>query len=147
VSATQSMQDERREAIDGMRAFADWLEEHPDAEVPASYEVGCVHLVASAEELTSLARSLGGRWEKRVDDDAFRLCRMIGGFRYTLYASRGTVCTGRKVTVTKTVTERDPAVVEAALAAIPEVTREVEVEETVWDCPESLLAESPAEAA
>lgn len=49
------------------------------------------------------------------------------------------------VTRTKTVTERDPAAVEAALAAIPEVTREVKVEETVWDCPESLLAESQVE--
>lgn len=125
-----------------LRAVAAWLESHPEVDV---HEVALGHYVEQrvsvygldADRMGKLAREIGGRWDKHVDELLFTLKQEIApGVALELTASRERVCE-RVVTGTTIVTEPDPE----ALAAVPTVTREVETFE--WRCA-PLLAEAAA---
>jgi ABC-type sulfate transport system substrate-binding protein len=127
--------EERAGKIAQLRAFADFLEAHPEARriySPAVYDV-----VHSRAEMAARIKALGGKWDKDEDGESFKVRQTIAGVQYVIFAAREDVCT-RVVTGTKEVlrTEADPD----AVAALPKRTYTETVEDVQWVCPESLLA-------
>ncbi len=107
-----------------------------DYTAPAYVTMRC-HDPYSRQGLALLARKLGGRWEKEIDDFHFMLKQTIDGVELALYVSRATVCErvviGKKTTI---VEAPDPIAVDA----LPKTTRRVEEDVVEWRCPPSLLA-------
>ena len=114
---------ERQAFTAGLRAVADWLDEHPEVGLPfprlAIYSSSYGHGRA-IEEGAAFARA-AGRCEKSTDEgtDRFNLTRTFGPIALIWTATRSAVC--EKSTVTKTVEE--------------------------WVCPDSLLREADERAA
>lgn len=123
----------RQEAIDGLRAFADFLEQHPDSALPAAGDLYICDYQYSRDGLTKRARDLGGRWDKREGDTYFNLIRRFGPVEYSIYTNREQVCE-RVVVGTEEVEVPDPDV------EVPMVTKTVEKVE--WRCADSLLREA-----
>lgn len=133
---------DRQAYVDGLRALAAVLEEHPEVPLPwdgTGSEITChfLHGDGPRAAMAAAARAIPCAWSKDVrDDDYFDLHGQLAGLKIKLTAFRDAVCT-RVVTGVSTVTEevQDPD----ALAAVPKVTVTREVEEITWDCG-SLLA-------
>ena len=128
---------ERASRIAELRAFADFLDAHPEADPiysPAVYDI-----VHTRQEMAAKIKALGGKWDKDEDGESFKVRQKISGVEYVIFAARENVCT-RVVRGTKEVTrtKSDPD----ALAALPKVTYTETVEDVEWICPESLLAGS-----
>ena len=83
------------------------------------------------EDLLAAAREIGGDWEKSADAYFFTICGRWNGMAVYLHVDRAKVCTARTV--------------KKVLPAQPELP-EREVEETVWDCPDSILRPTLSEA-
>lgn len=136
---------ERAAYIEGLRQVADWLEAHPEVELPwLGFEPKLsIYLVgyAQREPLAAIARAMGSFEKIANGDDYFQIVRRFAGIAVVAQASRDEVC--EKVVVgTTEVTEEVPDPV--ALAAVPKVTVTKTVEQVEWRCG-SLLA--PAVAA
>jgi len=106
-----------RAYIDGLRAFADFLEKKPDL-IPIS-KFNPYILCDTAEEFALFVRKLG-RGEKQANDTAMRVNRMFGPHMLTIYISREQVCTKVKVGTRKVLKE------------VPTYTTQ-EVEEDVYE--------------
>lgn len=145
---TNSTEQDRRAAYTaGLRQLADILDNHP--EVPLPYEGSLrdagrfsfhfLHLGEEARtEMASVRRALGVPLEKTISHDKyFDLKGNLHGLYFTLTAFRKDVCQ-RVVVATREVevTEPDPK----AVAALPTVTRKVEIEDVEWVCSPILAA-------
>ncbi len=118
---------------DGLRALADWLDQHPDAAAEFPRLEATAYADDSPEGLRFWAKAFGNA-EKVYDGELFRLRRTFGA-NVTLNALfwRSTVC--RKV-VTGTV--------EIPEEHIPARIIPARVEETVeWICDDPILAVTP----
>lgn len=114
---------------EGLRQLADWIESHPDVEVPYDLRNGLTIFTYSKEDLAKVARSLG-KCTKKSDDLSYTVTRNFGPIEVSGYASRGSVCQRVKVGTQK-VQKPDPEFTPPM----------IEVEEDIyeWQCPESLL--------
>jgi len=120
----------RNDVIQGLRDFADFLENNPEVKAPAAPNKYFV-LVHTVQELV-IATKLLGDATKGADDTSFYVERDFGTFKVQYFLPRGNVCTAKTVTkITKMNRILVPAVTEEV---------DVEVEATEWDCPKSLLA-------
>ncbi len=115
----------RTEQIADVRALLDYLEARPNVPMP---DLSVFDAFAAADNLRAIGKAMGG-FDKRVVGGFFILFRRFGSVALEINFYRNEVCTARKVG-TKTV---------EAVPAQPE--REVDVYE--WDCPPSVLAETP----
>lgn len=133
---TQSEQ--RADTISGLRAFADFLEANPKVGMPFG-SVLTLNSVDDAAGMAAEAKGMGGRWEKFEGvEGLFQLRRDFGPCAsHRISTKRANVCERIvKGTCEVTVTEPD----QAAVDALPKVTRTETVEDVEWVCPESLLA-------
>jgi len=136
--------DPRADYIDGLRQIADFLEAHPDVDLPhlnsvitGKFEDTLNIFIVDGDQkakLATIARAMG-RAEKLMAGGDVRVIRRFAGITLVAQASRSEVCE-RIVTATREVTEEipDPKALAAATAAVPliPVTR---IEETVeWRC-------------
>lgn len=140
--------EQRTEYIAGLRKLADVLEGHP--EVPLPYEGShpqyarmTFHFLFADDPRAAMAatrRALGVPLEKKVsaNDQYFDLSGNLRGLHFSMTAYREAVCE-RVVVASREVevTEPDPE----AVAALPQVTRLVTVEDVEWKC-SPLLAEA-----
>lgn len=114
----------RIEQIADARAVLDWLENHPEVELPYDFRYGfLIAGINTKDELATLARAFGES-EKEFVDDGFYLRKRFGGTQLYAYTARQEVCE-RVVVGTEEVPER----------VIPASTREV----VEWRCHEPLL--------
>jgi hypothetical protein len=113
---------DRQELIDGLRAFATFLEEHPEVPTPigACFDV----FVKTKEQVAALARIVGGRLAKETTENWFFLRRHFGPIQYDINCARDLVCE-RVVTGTRTVA--------AVTLAAKEAVNIPEHEEDVWE--------------
>ncbi len=102
----------------GLRAIADWYDEHPEAPVPYAPRIG-VSADDNVETARSIARMLG-KADKAFSDSTFSLSRTFGGVILDFVFWRSAVCT-KRVVGTKTI---------PAKPAAPERIEEV----VEWDC-------------
>lgn len=117
------------EFTDGLRAMADWFDQHPEWEDDAA---ACTSVVLTADKLAAFALAMG-KSEKEADEHTFGLRRRFAksvslrGFTW-----RDAVCERVKVGE-RTVSRLVP----------PEGVQMVEVDEVEdvyeWRCPESIL--------
>ena len=128
------------EFVAGLRAIADWYEQHLEIDTPLNptIMVSSFSSDETPELVAQVARALG-TFKKTYSSDLFKLTKDFGGASLDFLFYRNAVCT-KRVVKTETVTEMvpDPA------APKIEVTREREIVE--WDCP-PLLAREVTEAA
>ncbi len=132
---------ERHEYIKGLRDLADFLEQHPDfpsLPLDGGSALTIMSYTLTREQLASMPRTLGGRWDKDADDTYYHLRRRFGPHQVQLYTSRGDVCERVQVG-TRTVQQPAPDA-----PPVPMVDVEVPVYE--WRCPDSLLADVPVTA-
>lgn len=134
---------ERASYIDGLRALADVLEDHPEVPLPhdGHGDSGIAIMFLSGTDprsaLAAAARAIPCNWRKDASDAAgdypayFDMYGSLHGLKLHLTAYRDAVCE-RIVTGTREVTEmvKDPA----ALAAVPEVEVTRTVEDIEWVC-------------
>ena len=121
------MSDERKELIDGLREFADFLESHPGAPTPSlgRFDVFC----AFKEEFQNAIKAVGGKMEKQHEyQSVMALRRKFGPLEYDINISRSEICD--KVVTGKRIVAAVPAV-----EAIPEHEEEV----IEWKCGTVLL--------
>jgi len=142
----------RQAYIDGLRALAAVLQEHPEIDLPTDGRR--VPLAwnfwddDAREQMAAAARALPCDWRKSVSNGSegeasyFDLYGSLAGLKIRLTAYRDAVCT-RVVTGVSQVAEEVPD--PEALAAVPKVMITREVEEVTWDCG-SLLAPAAASA-
>ena len=127
------------EFVAGLRAMADWYEQHPELDTPTSALMVSSFASDETPELAAQVAQAMGTFKKNYSDSIFTLTKSFGGASLQFLFYRNAVCT-KRVVKTETVTEwvPDPA------APKVEVTREREIVE--WDCP-PLLAREVSEAA
>jgi hypothetical protein len=127
--------------IAGLREIADFLETHPDVELPylTSIQTGRwentldVYLTGSGQraQLAAYGRALG-KFEKTANSgDRFKIFRRFGGITLVVSAGRDEVCE-RVVVGTTEVTREvpDPEI----LATVPTITVTEMVDEVRWEC-------------
>lgn len=77
----------RKDAIASLRgyaAYADFMEAHPEAQVPYRPEV--YHLVRSRREMVAVMKALGGKWdEEKSSGGTFRMRQEIAGIPYVVF--------------------------------------------------------------
>lgn len=134
TTETDTLTDEQRAWIEGLRELADFVEAHPEIDAASTFTLNL--WMHEKSDLADWMKRLGGKWDKYTGLDAyFIMRRMFGPHRIELNANREAVCERTQVG-TKTVEKPDPEL----LAAVPLVTVEEPVYE--WKCPDSLLAEA-----
>ena len=116
-----------QQLIDGLRACAAFLENHPSFPQPLATRLDV--FTYSKDEFQALVRELGGFAQKRAMGDLYFITRDFGGIALDINISRGELC--ERIVATRIV----PAEPEIVIAAKPE--REEEVVE--WKCPEGIL--------
>jgi hypothetical protein len=126
----------REEYIDGLRAFANLLENVPELEIPThggfagtSDKIQWLLFGGpTAEEQKArtgaIIRSIPGKWSKRDTADLFRAHMDLFGLALEVVVSRDAVCE-RKVVGTRKVTKQIP---------VKHETVEVEEDVVEWDC-------------
>jgi len=138
----------------GLRQLADWLELHPEVQLPyiGSYVTGCdlpslpIYLGQAwgSEDvrtvLADVARAMGNATKATSYGGDYQVWRAFGGLAVYAQADRDEVC-DRIVVATHEVTEMvpDPQVV----AAAPLVAVVTTVEDVEWRCRPLLAAQSP----
>lgn len=135
MSTTQSDATEGVEYANGLRALADLMDAHPEL---AGYDVTRNVFVQSLDEMTALARKIGGTWTKHSLGDYLFLRREVApGVRVEINIQHHLACE-RVVVGTETIEREvpDPEQVEQ----IPLVTVTETVEKVEWRCPPSFLA-------
>ena len=149
---------ERAAYTRGLREIADWLDAHPEVDLPhlgsgalpddvPSLNIYVLSWTGDARaRLAAVGRAMG-RFDKVVTDigpkGRMNLVRQFGGVRIVASADRDEVC--RRVVVSSHEVEvevPDPSVV----ATVPLVKVKQLVEEVRWECP-PLLADEPARVA
>lgn len=116
-----------RDAIDGFRALAAWLEQHPQPFLcPQTIHI----LPPTKKSFAEAVRGVGGV-QKKVGDTWYYCAKRFGTIEVCWALQREHICE-RVVIGTQTV----PAEPEKVLPAMPE--RVVEIVE--WKCPESIFA-------
>ena len=125
----QSITDEQQAWLDGLRAMADWFEQHPEW-IDESYPAWVNIYPSSKANLARLTKDLG-RVEKIHDENLFYVRRRFGPHQIDGNVMRQEVCR-RVVTGTKQIPER----------VVP--AHEEEVVE--WECSPSLLGDAPGGA-
>lgn len=136
----------------GLRRLADFLDDHSELCPADTSSFTCNRWVMSSknEILATLLRAVGAG-EKVFDDNKIGIRRKFGPHTLGVYDWRSSTCE-KKVVGTKDVTK----VVESR-ADVPKTARNVKAvtetvttyvyedteEETEWECPPSLLADSP----
>ena len=126
---TASLADKLREAID-------FLEAHPDLPEPyytISHRLswGFHNSDEAAADMAAIVRAIGGKWDKNIDEEYYRLDSRVGGLDLEVWAFRKQVCE-RVSTGTVEVTVDVPTAFES-------VTKTVETFE--WQC-KPILAEA-----
>lgn len=132
------MKYDRQAYIDGLRALATVLEDHPEVELPVE---GTILPLAfnfwgddARERMAAAARAIpAGAWAKQAGDTYFKLDGKLAGLNVQLAAHRDAVCT-RVVTGT----EDREVEEEVTPAVVRKVVKSVEVVE--WQCG-SILAD------
>ena len=104
---------ERQGLIDGLRAFADFLEQTPDA--PTPYGSGQYDAFAyTKEQLNEFRVAVGGKLDKKATGDYFFLQKTFGPINYDINIARERICekivTGKRIV--PAVPEREEDVVE-----------------------------------
>lgn len=139
---------ERAAFTTGLRQIADWLDAHPEVPLPylSSVATGRYeptlpwYLMAGERDVIAAMGRAMGTFDKRGDDDKFRIFRRFAGIAVCAQIDRDEVCE-RVVIGTREVTEEVPD--PEALAAVPKVTVTTTVEDVEWRCM-PLLAEGGA---
>ena len=122
------------EYADGLRQVADWLEAHPDIDMPSN-EIGCFSM-NTKEQAARVLMALKP-CNKVYGDSLFSITRQFGPIILRYYFNRNQVCTPR-VVGTKVVPARPERLIEA--------TPEHVVEVIEWDCEPILPANATTEA-
>ena len=120
-----------KEYADGLRQIADWIEAHPDIEVPETELSG--YGMHSKEDAAKVLMALKP-CKKLYGDSLFSIVREFGPITLKFVFSRNQVCTPR-VVGTKVV----PATPERIIEAMPEHVVEI----IEWDCEPILTAPQP----
>lgn len=148
---------ERAAYTQGLREVADWLDAHPEVELPyltskatGTWEPTLTIMLGSwsddqREQMATTGRAMG-QFAKHAnpDGDRFAIYRRFAGIALAVTADRDEVCE-RVVVSTKEVTEEVPD--PEALKAVPTVTVTKTVEEVRWECRPLLAEPTPAVAA
>ncbi len=101
VGEARSPEQRRAEAIAGLRAFADWLEQHPETEGSPLIGEGLrmVEFPVEPERLVERMRTLGAPWEIVQDSSQVRFRKSFGEFAgYELLISAERLGEERQVT-------------------------------------------------
>ncbi len=114
------MKPNREELVKGLRAAADFFEQHPDFPMPYG-DCNFDLFVGSKQELREVTRGTGA-WDKVAEGTYFMLRKMFGPVKIDVNISRDQVC--ERIVVGTTV--------------IPARPEEV-VENVEWRCSESLF--------
>ena len=124
---------EKRTAfVAGLRAAADWYEQHPAVKPPHQYPYMISNFaVDGLADMKAVAEALG-TCDKETTDSFYRLKRNIGNVILEFVSHRATVCE-RVVVGTKMVSRQVP--VYAAPEPVEYRTEEVEEEIVEWRCP------------
>ena len=126
-----SKTDDRRALIQGLREFADFLE-NTTAPMPCGAQFDA--FIYTKEDLGKTAKDIGGKFEKFFCAEWAGLRRRFGPIRYDVNVKREQVCR-LVVTGTKEVPER----------VIPETVIPAHIEDiTTWECDEPILEGSRA---
>lgn len=121
---------ERADKIAGIRLFVDWLEQHPEVELPVSL-TDISQYVFTRHELATIAKALG-KASKSPSDDYFGVERTFGEISYRAFTERDKVC--RAVVV--------------GTELVPEEVRPAYERKIVeWQCDDPLLSSLPAQPA
>lgn len=148
TTETKTNPDPRAEYIRGLREIADWLEAHPEVQLPylKTTQTGAhedtleIYLVGNDQkaQLATIARAMGKAEKVTIDSlQRFNLVRRFAGIAVVAVANREEVCE-KRVLRTETVTEVVPD--PEYMAAAPLVEREKVKEVVKWVCPPSILA-------
>lgn len=143
---------ERAAYTQGLREIADWLDAHPEVELPYLNSSSTGSLVPTLtimlgswnddqrEQMATIGRAMG-TFDKhaRPNGDRFTIYRRFAGIVLAATADRDEVCE-RVVVATREVTEEVPD--PEALAAVPLVSVTKTVEDVEWVC-RPLLAGTP----
>ena len=135
------------EYADGLRQVADFLEAHPEIELPES-TLNCYRLYnKEAVAVTARALSSGGRCAKVYEESIVLLKRVFGPIELCYLGSRSNVCERVQVGTKIEPEHIIPAQAEQFIPAqaeqfIPE--REVQV--YGWRCPSLLAPDEPVSA-
>jgi hypothetical protein len=127
------MDKSEREYVEGLRAMADFLEEHPEG-IPTYTGIVIDHYPGTKADLVAKAREIGGKWDKADLGSIFLLKQSFGPHSIEINVDRSEVCERVATGEMETVTMTDPNA--------PKITVTQPVYE--WKCPESLLADAEA---
>ncbi len=129
---------DRDEWLIGMRAFCDWIEAHPEVDMP-QYNLGanqfnCIEFYMEDKAgIAAFVRALPGDAEKDYSGGTFYVASTISGLHVRANVNREAVCERVVVGTEKKVREQLPEGVE-----YEKVEYEADVVE--WVCTEPLLA-------
>lgn len=114
--------------VAGLRAVADFLDDHPDFPTPSTYSIPAFQSGAwTPADFARCASMLGGTRSKDANDNWIEVRRPFGPLTLVVFSSRDAVCEKRIVGV---------ETVEVDEEVTPAVTRKVTVEREIveWDC-------------
>jgi hypothetical protein len=127
----------RNEYIEGLRALARALEQHPELELPHTGTGSYVTVIPygpdeQRQQLAAWASAMPGKKDKAASDNGqYYLIGAFRGLRVKLICERADVCTRVVTGTTEVTTEvKDPE----ALAAVPTITVTEVVEQVEWRC-------------
>jgi hypothetical protein len=131
-----SKADPRAGYVQGLRALADILEQHPEVPLPftgtgTDLTFHFLHGDNPRAELVTAVRAFPGVKDKKVWDNYYDVSLTLHGLKVSMTAFRDVVCT-RVVTGTETVTREVPDA--DALASVPTTTITETVETVEWIC-------------
>lgn len=131
------MENERQQKIDSVRRFCDFLESHPEFNLPSVFSDKFNVFVDGKEAFTAHVRMLGSG-SKSADSTFFRFTRDFGAsVNVELIEYRAAICERVIVGTRETETEEvDPI----AIASLPKVKIKRTEEIVEWRCPEAILA-------
>ena len=123
-----------QDTIDGLRKFCDWLEANPQPK----YDV-CetnLQICPDAERFSGVAKSIGGKMQKRINGDLFCLdAELSAKVKLAIVVKRDAVC--ERVKVGERVIPAQPEV-ELPAKVIPAKAEVIE-EIYEWKCAESIF--------
>jgi hypothetical protein len=132
---------EHTDYANGLREIADWIEAHPEVEIPEN-NISCYTMNTKADA-SRVLRSMSP-CKKEYSSELFQIKRKFGPITLSYVMYRKAVCVA-KVVGKKVVPEtREPArTIEIPEKVTPEHTEDI----IEWDCTEPLLTAEKQEAA
>lgn len=128
-----AMTEYQRDYIDGLRAAANLMEQHPEM-VPNYSPVTFYRFAKTKKELAQLGLTLGNA-QKSADTAWFNVTRKFGPHSFQVTIAREEVCEKKVIgTVTEEIEVPDPEQV----ANLPTVKQTTVTEKVEWICPPSL---------